>query len=102
MIHVIASIHIKQGKLADIHKIYQSFVPKVKQEKGCFMYCPTADYETQIATQHKESHCITVIEQWQDLDCFHAHLNAPHVLAFRQDIQGIVEQVSIKVLEAIV
>ena len=82
-------------------KIYESFVPKVVAEAGCIMYCPTADVETEIPTQIKEENVITVIEKWQDPESFNAHLCAPHVLEFREDIKGIVEKVSIKVLKNI-
>ncbi len=101
MIHVIASIYIKEGKLSEIMKIYESFVPKVIAEKGCIMYCPTADFETKIPTQSKEKNIITVIEKWEDLESFNAHLCAPHSREFRKDIKEIVEKVSIKVLKNI-
>lgn len=99
MIHVIASISIKEGRLEDIKKIYEFFAPKVEIEKGCRMYCPTFDYSTDIQTQVKDNNVITVIEKWESIEDFKAHLSAPHVLQFREDIKGIVENVSIKVLE---
>ena len=101
MIHVIASIFIKEGKLTEITKIYESFVPRVLAETGCIMYCPTADLETEIPTQLKEKNIVTVIEEWEDLEAFHAHLCAPHSCEFREDIKDIVEKVSIKVLKDI-
>ena len=102
MIHVIASIFIKKGKWSDAVKIYESFVPKVMSEKGCIMYCPTADYETKIQTQKKEKNIITVIEKWENIASFNAHLSAPHVLKFREDVQDVVEKVSIKVLKDVI
>ena len=101
MIHVIASIYTKEGTLPEMVKIYESFVPKVMAEKGCIMYCPTADFETEIPTQLKEKDIITVIEKWEDLESFNAHLCAPHSCEFRKDIKDIVEKVSIKVLKNI-
>lgn len=101
MIHVIASISIKEGTLEDIKKIYASFAPKVEKEMGCLMYCPTVDYNTDIHTQEKDTNIVTVIEKWESIEAFNAHLNTPHVFEFREDIKGIVENVSIKVLEDI-
>jgi len=101
MVHIIASIYIKEGKLSDVMKIYESFVPKVLAETGCIMYCPTADLETEIPTQLKEKNIVTVIEKWEDLEAFHAHLSAQHSCEFREDIKDIVEKVSIKVLKDI-
>lgn len=99
MIHVIASIYIEQGKLPEILKIYESFTPQVNNEDGCIMYSPTVDQPTEIITQVQDSAIITVIEQWENLEAFNAHLNAPHVIEFRKNIKGIVEKVSIKVLK---
>lgn len=99
MLHVIASITIKEGAIEDIKRIYASFTPKVEQEEGCIMYRPTVDYLTDIHTQVLDNCTITVIEKWESEAAFKAHLNAPHVLQFREDIKGIVENVSIKVTE---
>lgn len=99
MIHVIASIYIKNGKLDEIKAIYKAFVPEVESESGCILYCPTYDFPTDISTQIKDRTVITVIEKWASSQAFHAHLTAPHVIQFREDIKGIVEKVSIKVLE---
>ena len=98
MIHVIASIYIKDGRMPDVLKIYKGFTSKVNQEEGCLQYLPTLDHQTDIATQVQESNVVTVIETWEDMAVFKAHLNAPHVIQFREDIKGIVEKVSIKVL----
>jgi len=101
MIHVIASIYVREGRLSEITEIYESFVPKVLAEKGCMMYCPTADFETEIPTQQKERNIVTVIEKWEDLESFNAHICAPHSCEFRENIKDIVEKVSIKVLKNI-
>lgn len=99
MLHVIASITIKEGAIEEMKKIYASFTPKVEQEEGCLMYRPTVDYQTDIHTQVQDNNTITVIEKWESETAFKAHLNAPHVLQFREDIATIVENVSIKVTE---
>lgn len=101
MIHVIASISIQKGTQEEIRKIYESFVPQVEKEQGCLMYCPTVDFQTDIHTQTQDQNLVTIIEKWESIEAFNAHLNAPHVLQFREDIKGIVEKVSIKVLEGI-
>jgi len=102
MIHVIASIYVKNGKLAEMKEIYQSFAPKVENEPGCLMYRPTSDFRTEIPTQVKDENIITVMEKWESLEAFEAHLVAPHVLQFRESIAGIVEKVSIKVLQDLI
>lgn len=99
MIHVIASIYVKDGSLPDVLRIYETFAPEVNREDGCLMYLPTVDHRTDIGTQVQEGHMITVIERWESMAAFMAHLSAPHVVQFRRDIQGVVEKVSIKVLK---
>ena len=100
MVHVIASITVQPNTLSDALAIYQSFAPQVHQEKGCLMYQPTIDIATQIGTQEKNANTITVIEKWQDMASFNAHLVAPHVLQFRENMKGIIDTISIKVLES--
>ncbi len=99
MIHVIASIFVKENKMGQVLGIYERFAPKVNMEEGCLMYLPVLDYPTDIATQVKDKNILTVIEKWETMDAFRAHLNAPHVIRFREDIKGVVEKVLIKVLK---
>ncbi len=101
MIHVIASIYVKEGKMSDVQKVYESFVPKVNSEKGCIMYLPTIDHKTDLPTQVLDDKLITVIEKWESKQSFQTHLSASHVIEFRKQIVDIVEKVSIKVLEEI-
>ncbi len=102
MIHVIASIFVKEEKLPDLQKIYESFVPKVNDEKGCIMYLPTIDHKTDIPTQAQDENLVTVIEKWENMQAFRAHLSASHTVEFREHIKGVVEKVSIKVLKELV
>lgn len=99
MIHVIASITIAEGEMETARSIYRAFVPEVEAERGCLLYCPTLDYQTGIVTQVKDANVITVIEKWEDEASFVAHLSAPHVIAFRERMQKIMQGVSIKVLK---
>jgi quinol monooxygenase YgiN len=43
MINVIASIHIKEGRLSEFVEIFKSNIPNVLEEKGCIEYVPTID-----------------------------------------------------------
>lgn len=96
MIHIIASLTIKDGNIPKMKQIYSSFVPKVEAEEGCIMYCPTIDFETDIPTQEKNKNIITVIEKWENIELFKAHLTTPHLAQFRIDATGLIEGVSIK------
>ena len=99
MIQVVASIFIEEGQMPAALEIYEGFVPKVNAEAGCLQYMPTIDLETDVGTQVREANVITVIERWENMAAFKAHLTAPHVVAYRRAVKGIVSKVSIKVLQ---
>ena len=98
MITVIASIHIKQGRLSEFIEIFKSNIPNVLQEKGCIEYVPTIDVPTGLAPQELNENVVTIIEKWASLDDLQAHLSAPHMLAYRESVADIVDKVSLKVL----
>lgn len=99
MINVIASIRIVPGKMSDAMQVYKHFAPLVNAERGCAQYLPTLDLLTNLPTQHADQNTVTVIEKWKTMEDFRAHLVAPHVETFRSDMKGILEEVSIKVLQ---
>lgn len=99
MIHVIASIHIRDGRVAEFLEIFKANIPQVLQEKGCVEYLPTMDFPTGLPPQELNGQVVTIIEKWQSLDDLRAHLSSPHMLAYRTNVQGIVEKVELKVLQ---
>jgi len=99
MIHVIATIKTKPGCLGALMDVYKDFIPKVQAEKGCITYTPTIDHDTDIPNQRKEPDVVTIVELWENTAAFRAHLIAPHVIAYRERVKDIVENVSIKVLD---
>ena len=101
MIHVIATVKVKPGAIDALMRVYEDLVPQVTAEKGCIAYTPTVDYDTDIPSQRKEPDVVTIVELWDSLEAFRAHLAAPHVIAYRKRVKDIVENVSIKVLNHI-
>lgn len=99
MIHVIASIHVKEGRVAEFLKIFKANVPEVRREKGCVEYEPTLDVPTGLAPQELNGNVVTIVEKWTSLDDLRAHLKAPHMLAYQKDVKDIVDKVALKVLE---
>ncbi len=99
MINVIASIRIKDGRLSEFVEIFKSNVPDVLEEQGCIEYAPTIDSETGIPAQNLDGAMVTIIEKWNSLDDLKAHLVAPHMNTFRERVEGMVEDVSLKILE---
>ncbi len=98
MINVIASIHIKEGRLSEFIKIFKSNIPKVLEEKGCIEYVPTIDVPTGLPPQELNNRVVTIIEKWDSLEDLQAHLLAPHMLAYKEKVKDLVDKLSLKVL----
>jgi quinol monooxygenase YgiN len=98
MINVIASIHIKEGRLSEFIEIFKSNIPKVLEEKGCIEYVPTVDVPTGLPPQELDNNVVTIIEKWDSLEDLQAHLLAPHMLAYKEKVKDLVDKLSLKVL----
>ena len=99
MINVIASIHIKEGRLSEFIEIFKSNIPKVLEEKGCIEYVPTVDVPTGLPPQELNNSVVTIIEKWDSLEDLQAHLLAPHMLAYKENVKDLVDKLSLKVLQ---
>ncbi len=99
MINVIASIHIKEGKLEEFIENFKSNVPNVIKEKGCIEYIPTVDMPTGLPPQELNSNVVTIIEKWDNLEDLQAHISAPHMLTYKEKVKDLVEKMSIKILK---
>jgi quinol monooxygenase YgiN len=99
MIHVIASVQVKPGKVSEFLKIFKANVPLVWAEKGCIQYVPTVDINAELLPQIMDENVITIIEAWESLEALRSHLVAPHMLAYREKVSSIVENVTLKVLK---
>jgi len=99
MINVIASIHVKPGKIAEFLNIFKPNIALVTQEKGCIEYFPTVDIPTGFPPQVLDENVVTIIEKWENLDALKAHLKAPHYLAYKEAVNDLVLKVSLSVLQ---
>lgn len=99
MIHVIATIQTHPGCkaafLAEFHKI----VPTVRQEGGCLQYVPTVDMDLDLAPQVLDETAVTIVEAWESKAALQAHLQAPHMTAYREQVQDLVASTSLKILQ---
>jgi quinol monooxygenase YgiN len=98
MIHVLASIRIKDGERPAFLEIFKANIPAVLKEKGCIAYSPAIDAPTGLPAQELDASVVTIIEKWNSLDDLKAHLSAPHMLSYREKVKGLVDRVSLKVL----
>jgi quinol monooxygenase YgiN len=99
MITVIASIHLKENQKSKFIKIFKANIPNVLAEKGCIEYVPTVDVPTGLSIQELDKNVVTIVEKWNRLEDLQAHLTAPHMLAYKKDVETLVEKMSLKVLE---
>lgn len=100
MIHVIASLTVKDGMQSEFIEIFKANVPDVLAEKGCIEYVPTVDIAADIAPQELNSQVVTIVEKWETLADLLAHLKAPHMLVYGEKVKDMVEKKSLKVLSA--
>lgn len=98
MIHVIASITIKEGHKSEYIDIFKANIPLVLAEEGCVDYLPTVDLPTELAPQEMNTNVVTIIEKWRSLEDLMNHFSTPHMLAYREKVKDIIEKISIKVL----
>jgi quinol monooxygenase YgiN len=102
MIYVVATVQVAPGRRADVLAEFQALVPLVRAEKGCLEYGPTIDVATGIPAQGApRDDSFTVVERWEDLDSLQAHLMAPHMLAYRGKVKGLVLGTTLQVLEPV-
>jgi len=101
MINVIASICVKTGKIADYLTILKANMQAIKKEKGYIEYVPTVDIDAKLPLQVLDNNVITILEKWESIEAFHAHLKASHMLDYREKIKTMIESVSVKVLQEV-
>ena len=99
MIHVIASITIKEGRLSEFLEIFKSNIPNVIEETGCMEYVPTIDVPSGLPGQTCNANVVTIIEKWNTLEDLKKHMSSPHMLAYRVKVKDHVEHVSLKILK---
>jgi quinol monooxygenase YgiN len=99
MISVIASVRVKVGRIPEFIEIFKSNLPKVRKEKGCIEYFPAVDIDSGLPVQKLDKNVVTIIEKWESVEDLRAHLKTPHMLAYREKVKDIVEELSVKVLK---
>ena len=99
MINVIASIYIREGRLSEFIEIFKLNIPNVLKEEGCIEYAPTVDVLTDLPPQELDDNVVTIIEKWNSLDALQAHLSAPHMLAYKENVKDLVDKISLKILK---
>jgi len=57
------------------------------------------DIDADLPAQSLDENGVTIIEKWESLEALRDHIQAPHMLAYREKVKDIVANVSVKVLK---
>jgi len=102
MIHVLATIQVVEGKRADFLEQFAWVVPQVRAESGCLEYGAAVDVPTGIVVQSPvRPDVVMVIEKWASLAALQTDLQAPHVMEYRRRVSGLVQGVTLQILEPV-
>jgi quinol monooxygenase YgiN len=100
MIHVIATIELREGGRDAFLAEFRKLVPLVRAEAGCVEYGPAVDVPSGIPAQPPpRPNAVTVVEKWDGLDALRAHLAAPHMTDYRARVKDLVRDIKILVLQ---
>jgi len=98
MIYVLAAVHLKEGASEKFLEIFKANISAVRAEEGCLEYVPTVDVETNLPPQQLDPTVVTIVEKWESVEALHKHLQAPHMLEYRNKTKDLVENTILKVL----
>ena len=99
MIHVLASITVKASEREAFLEIFKANIPNVLKEEGCVEYSATVDFPTELLIQESNENVVTIVGKWETFAHLEAHFTAPHMLEYKAKVEGMVEDVSLKILE---
>lgn len=98
MVHVIASIRVREGALDEYITLFKENVPNVLAEQGCIQYIPCLDADTGWKVQARDPNRMIVVEKWESMEALQAHARAPHMAAFRAKAGHLVASMSLQVV----
>lgn len=99
MIHVIATIELRPDTRDAFLVEFRKVMPLVHVEAGCLSYGPTLDVPTGLAAQGPpRENVVTIVEQWESLEALRAHIQAPHLAAYRLRVKDFVVGTTLQVL----
>lgn len=87
MIHVIATLTVAPSRRPELIAAFKRLVPLVQAEEGCIEYGATVEVATGLHVQAPvRPDALIVVEKWQSQEHLLAHLDAPHMVAFREQV----------------
>lgn len=99
-VYVVAIIEVKPGKRAEFAEIFKANVPNVLAENGCVFYDPVVDFDSGVGGQAPlRENAVTVMEKWASLDALKAHLKAPHMATYREQVKDLTVGVTLHIMQ---
>ena len=86
MIYVIANSVLKPGMKDEFLKIFKANIPNVLAEDGCIFYTPCTDVDMGKGINEDS---VTIVECWESPEHLKAHLAAPHMKKFIEDVRDM-------------
>ncbi|RIK75109.1 MAG: antibiotic biosynthesis monooxygenase [Planctomycetota bacterium] len=98
MIHVIATIEVRDGTRDQFLREFHRLAPIVRDEDGCIEYVPVIDRATSVS-EPPRANVITLIEKWSNYEALEAHLQAPHMVRYRNTVKDLIVSLRIQVFD---
>jgi quinol monooxygenase YgiN len=100
MIHVLATVELRDDKRPEFLIEFDKMVSSVRAETGCIEYGAAIDISSGIPIQAPvRENTVVIIEKWSDIEALKAHLVAPHMKAYREAVKGIVKGMTVQILK---
>ncbi len=78
---------------------FAKLAPLVHAEEGCIEYGAAVDEPTGMSVQEMAGDdAVVVVEKWESLAALEAHLKAPHMNAWREEVGPILRGVTLQAL----
>ncbi|NNG75505.1 antibiotic biosynthesis monooxygenase [Acinetobacter sp. ANC 4277] len=101
MLIVIADIQLRSGAQhrENVLNAFRKITPVVLQEDRCYGYELLVDHESNMNYQTKLPDSITMLEHWESIEHLNAHLQTPHMQAYKQHVKDDVLDVKIQIMQ---
>jgi quinol monooxygenase YgiN len=94
MVHVVVMVRVKEGKAKEFIDMFKSVAITVRQEKGCIQYMAAVDAPGALPDS-VDKNVVTILERWASIEDLNNHMTTPHMKAFFEKQNEVVEGISV-------